>query len=386
MTTVLAVHGIAQRAPEELGRLRRLSEVVTAADPQATMLWCDWGESCGARMLAGGASLPKQPGPRAQPDDLWAELDQDPLFELRLLAARAHVGRRAPHHPAVGQALANRLAALSSTDALTTDAELAAVAAVAGLSNVISSAVTVVLDAEPARVALAGAAEPAGELREALARATVAVAMARAGTPGLSLPLDGHTAGAVVDAITARLGGPSELGPLRWLRGLAVARAAKWARRHQQELALGGTPYVGDVVKYLANGDGLRAQIRAALAAAEPPVIVVGHSLGGVACVDVLAEADAPPVQALITVGSQAPYLYEIDAMPRLRFGDQLRHNFPRWINVLDNADLLAFAAARLFAGHAADRVVDNGAPFPRAHWAYFDNYEFHTLIAEVLA
>ena len=78
------------------------------------------------------------------------------------------------------------------------------------------------------------------------------------------------------------------------------------------------------------------------------------HSLGGVACVDLLVEAALPQVELLVTVGSQAPFFYEIDALQSLRFGVPLPEHFPRWLNVYDLRDFLSYVAAGVFAGAPA--------------------------------
>jgi pimeloyl-ACP methyl ester carboxylesterase len=396
VTTLLLVHGVGAR---DAGRLPvlRLTDAVAAKNPKVRVRLCYWGDRFGAELLAGGASVPAEPSEVADPTDadLWALLDKDPLCEIRWLAAtQPPVSKPSPPHlRPLGQELARTVAKIVTDQALADDHDLIEELVAAGLDNVIAGAATVVLDAEPTKAVLREAAEPAGKLRSALARAVVATAMARAGVPGQPLELDGWTVGVIVDMITDRIGGPEALVPgrrstgfARWAGEAAASQATRWARRNHGRLAFGITPYAGDVVKYLANGAGLRALIRTAIADAEPPVVVVGHSLGGVACVDLLAMPDAPKVDALITLGSQAPYLYEIDALPQLRFGEQLPKLFPRWVNVFDHDDLLAFAAGGLFSGHAADRIVDNRAPFPRAHSAYFSNPEVHRLIAEVLS
>jgi hypothetical protein len=48
---------------------------------------------------------------------------------------------------------------------------------------------------------------------------------------------------------------------------------------------------------------------------AEPSVTVVAHSLGEIACVDLLASSEAHGVERLVTLGSQSPFLYQIDAL-----------------------------------------------------------------------
>jgi hypothetical protein len=86
-----------------------------------------------------------------------------------------------------------------------------------------------------------------------------------------------------------------------------------------------------------------------------------------------------------VTVGSQAPLLYELNALPELAFGEGLPSSVPRWVNILDRRDLLAYGGSGVFPGRVEDRVVDNRAPFPRAHSAYFVNPGFYAALDEVL-
>lgn len=44
--------------------------------------------------------------------------------------------------------------------------------------------------------------------------------------------------------------------------------------------------------------------------------------------------------------------------------------------------DMLAYWAEPLFPGRARDEVVDNRAPFPRSHSAYFTNKNFYRLLS----
>ncbi len=107
---------------------------------------------------------------------------------------------------------------------------------------------------------------------------------------------------------------------------------------------------------HLSRGQALRDEIAARVDRARPPVVLVGHSLGGIACLDLLVQRALPEVELLLTVGSQAPYLYIIDALPCLRYGQGLPGHFAhRWINVYDRRDLLSFVAGPVFAGRAAD-------------------------------
>src|SRR5262249_26896258 len=99
-------------------------------------------------------------------------------------------------------------------------------------------------------------------------------------------------------------------------------------------------------------------------------------SLGGIACVDLLIEEPMPEVELLVTVGSQAPFLYEIDALTNLRRDRPLpeKEKFPPWLNLYDHRDLLAYIGEGVFPGRVKDVLVNNRVPFPYAHSAYWTN------------
>ena len=136
---------------------------------------------------------------------------------------------------------------------------------------------------------------------------------------------------------------------------------------------------------YLARGEPIRTFIADVVTSVEAPVILLGHSLGGVACVDLLASRALPAVELLVTVGSQAPLLYELNALPALAFDAELPPTMPWWVNIFDRRDLLAFTGAHVFPGQVEDREVDNRAPFPRSHSAYFANDRFYEVLDEAL-
>lgn len=100
---------------------------------------------------------------------------------------------------------------------------------------------------------------------------------------------------------------------------------------------------------------------------------------------DLLATQALPQVRLLVTVGSQAPLLYELNALPALPFGTDLPPTMPRWVNIFDRRDLLAYTGAGVFPGRVEDREVDNRAPFPRSRSAYFANERFYAVLDEVL-
>jgi len=79
----------------------------------------------------------------------------------------------------------------------------------------------------------------------------------------------------------------------------------------------------------------------------------------------------------LVTVGSQSPLFYEMDALQSLRFGQPLPDHFPRWLNLYDRRDFLSYVGAQVFPNprdRLEDFEVNNRQPFPQSHGAYWAN------------
>jgi pimeloyl-ACP methyl ester carboxylesterase len=145
------------------------------------------------------------------------------------------------------------------------------------------------------------------------------------------------------------------------------------------------SPVAGDILLYQANGKQIRGLIREQVLELKTPVVLLGHSLGGVACVDLLMDPDEAElrtrVKMLATVGSQAPYFYEINALSSLEYGEktELPTYFPWWLNIYDRGDFLSYVGTRLFPNRIEDREVRTHQPFPQSHSAYWsrkDTYE----------
>jgi hypothetical protein len=92
--------------------------------------------------------------------------------------------------------------------------------------------------------------------------------------------------------------------------------------------------------------------------------------------VELLAAESIPQVELLVTVGSQAPFFYEMDALANLRFGQPLPDHFPRWLNIYDPCDFLSFVTSKVFPDRERleDIEVNNRQPFPWSHTTYFSN------------
>ena len=107
--------------------------------------------------------------------------------------------------------------------------------------------------------------------------------------------------------------------------------ATRMLRAHRNGLSNVAALPIGDVLLYQSRGAEIRAFIRKKIEAAPEPVTVVAHSLGGIACVDLLAETGAPTIAQLVTAGSQAPLFVRAR---RARHAETSRH-IARHLSVL---------------------------------------------------
>ena len=145
-----------------------------------------------------------------------------------------------------------------------------------------------------------------------------------------------------------------------------------------------GPQMLADVIGYHAHRDSIhrvlrRELTRAAGAARGRPVLPVALSLGGIALVDLLATWPEAPVEACVTVGSQAPLLYTFDAIPSMPYDEaDPPHLAMPWLNIYDSRDFLSFLAEPLFRrsdglASVVDLRVRSGKDFPKSHGAYWD-------------
>lgn len=255
---------------------------------------------------------------------------------------------------------------------------LAEALAAAGLTPAFGSALAEVIADIAYREALAGATDGLGGLRLAVARAVVAQALINQAEDDDSPVIpDAAARDRVVVVLVDALGGVDMgLGGAvaAHARGLALRMVSRRLRRRRGAITDAAYPAAGDILLYQARGDGIRSFIADLVEAAAPPVVLLTHSLGGIAAVDLLASRAMPTVRLLVTVGSQAPFLYEIGALWSLSHTESLPTGFPRWLNVYDPRDVLSYLGARVFPGRVEDVEVDNGQPFPQSHSAYWTN------------
>lgn len=329
---------------------------------------------------------------------IWAQLLEDPAFELRLAAARPNA-QQAPGAPLPGlaqpaQRLVKQLGDLPGRLRLPPDSGIApqeiAVAATALLSRPVTAG------GQPVAVAAAeaygGVTDP--EFVDAIARAIVAfVLAAHRADPLGTAPLATRkrdARDALVDAVREAFQPAAPRGVVGWLAGkvkeFAESRATSYIRDRRFNLTGLSLPGIGDVLAYQRRGADLLEAIAAGLDKCLPPVIAVGHSLGGIMLVDLLSRPNRPKADLLVTVGSQAPLLFMIDALGGLRPRmNPAATPFVPWLNIYDRSDFLSYCADRIFGKfkQIIDREISSGLPFPESHSAYWDQTELYDVIHE---
>lgn len=149
-------------------------------------------------------------------------------------------------------------------------------------------------------------------------------------------------------------------------------------------------PKIGDILYYQSKGDKIRDFIRKTIREVQDEnIILLAHSLGGIACFEMLVETHIANVKQLITVGSQVSFLYELDALQKLPREQKLPLHFPGWLNIYDYSDILSYICEQTFYGSQSivhDERVDNGKIFPNSHISYWQNSQVWESIAKHIA
>lgn len=385
MPNVLFVHGTGVRQAGYRATVSRMTRGLQEQMPHALIQPCLWGPELGATLAYDGRSIPGFEG--VKPSDssaevqrlLWELLGMDATYELRELSARTVQGA-GRIDPAV-ETLAAQVAALGYCEALL---DLIPPEVPRDLWE---QAVTLVV-AAPELVSAARASRRVDTaVREAAARACVAGLQAGLRTMEAP-PLADFERDALVRQAVDQLGGREAGAVFDWVGAKLKGVASRWATaklvRQRDVLSNAAYPVAGDILRYQARGKPIRDFISACIQACPgDEVTVIAHSLGGIACVDLLALTPQPRVKQLVTVGSQSPLLYELGALTSLGPTEPLPAHFPaRWVNVFDRHDVLSYLAAPVFGRDNPSRtIVDmeviSGQPFPDAHSAYWGTKDF---------
>lgn len=344
---------------------------------------CAWGDPLGVEFE--GLSLPDPPSKedlRRDEEELaqWDWLFDDPLFELSTLTIRdAALAQEAeattrPDRMPEWEVVLDRVRVYRPSDELTTLLERGT------LLSFWPSAWTKIVTAPVTRDAFEASAHEIPVVCRALARALVAALHGLSTDEGLAGP-----SASLRNQLVARLVADwkqTVLGLSDFFFDLVKRAGTRLVRDKRRQLNVASAFPIGDVLLYQAHGETIRDFIRRKIQAATPPVTLISHSLGGIACFELLASPDPPVVSCLVTAGSQAPLLYEIGALQSLKRPRPLPQSFPPWLNIYDRNDFLSFAAQRLFP-NATDLPFSSGQPFPDSHGAYFTSEAVWTAIRD---
>ena len=391
MRHILFVHGTGVRQPSYDDTCLTLESQLAKFLPDSRLHRCYWGGTQGCRLLSNGASIPEHDTARAiqdlSPEDAelvaWKLLYEDPDSEIDAYIAQPGPARQFDPNAAPPLEALTALLNIETEKTLNLEREL-------GLEGVWDKAKRELLTFLSAAItANRTIPEIDAGFRTALARSLVAHASILVALGGRKDWPTGQQRDALVAALAAEWGGEDRglLGAVGgWIGGrfkrLALKIGTNKVARERGAISDAAYPAAGDILLYQARGSGIRDFIENAIRDAPTPLILLAHSLGGIACVDLLVKKRLEGVVKLITVGSQAPLLYELNALWSLAHGAPLPDSFPDWLNFYDKHDFLSYIGAGLFPGRTTDVLVDNGQPFPEAHSAYWSNPDVWKAIA----
>ncbi|NEO69205.1 hypothetical protein [Moorena sp. SIO3H5] len=382
MTTIVFVHGTGVRQPAYEQTFKIVEGCVTEQRPDITVIPCFWGEQFGSKLNAEGASIPLYDATLAldQGEEeesniiLWQQLYRNPLYELGLLSLQPSANADSnPFGEQPGDQLHDRLLAL------TPSGELQEKLQAAGIAEGFDQARRHVTSSAVYQEVLNQVSDSDSDFYDTIARAIIAQAIfdcQQNGQNPIILP-NPELRDQLVKSLSNALGKEEDLGLGDWLQkplSLLASPATALVRNKRGAITEANTPTPGDIILYQSRGQQIRDFIQKTIEDAEPPVVILAHSLGGIACVDLLVTQPMAQVTVLITVGSQAPFLYEINALYSLEFGQPLPDFFPEWLNIYDLRDFLSYIGATLFPNKVQDVLVDSKQPFPQAHSAYWTN------------
>ena len=378
--TLLFVHGTGVRNQGYLVSLKAIRDKVKEFNIPCAVDECLWGDALGVDFA--GLSLPELPERTPEQEaeaERWEYLQIDPLFDLKLwitpeaALAKSGLYEEEPRSEDDRDAWEEVIESYQPSDGLRAILDRYQV------TPLFQPAwEAVVLTELPAKAFEAAGAESAAVAR-VFAEAVVAQMMhdGAAAKPPESIPFNVRTK--IVDRLLFDWEMTEKAVKDLFLK--LFGRAAKTVIRPMRSRAsLAIAPAIGDILRYQAVGKEIRALIRKKIESLETDVFVCSHSLGGIACVELMAESRPATAKGLITAGSQSPLLYEFDALETLK-GQKPLPDFP-WLNLYDENDLLSYRADRVF-NRLVDKRVDSLLPPLEAHSAYWKLEDSWTAIRD---
>lgn len=423
MTVVLFVHGIGGRGENYDITYQKIKKIIKDKKPKVEVKPCLWGEDYGAKLLADGASIPdyeETGGTEGRRDEeflekRWKELYEDPFWEIRLLGYRADADVDFSDEDEPSNIIATRVEEFVKE---LTVPEFKTQMKEYGIYQFLQQACELIRESDSYDRWLNTVSYPLDEEYSAFARAIVAISINWLNELNLSSPILCNTElrDEAVNCLVQVLTKDTESRALgiEWITNfledkktsiqqllggisglIADHNMTPYMRKRRGAISDFVYPMAGDILvyQYQDRGQEIRDFIEHQIESQqEEPVILLAHSLGGVACVDLLAEKlrkgkNFSQVKLLITVGSQAPFFYEINALQSLHFDKEkfkngispLPSQFPEWLNIYDLNDVLSYVGAKLFPMKVKDVPVGNKQPLLNSHLlnshvAYWDN------------
>lgn len=347
---------------------------------------CLWGEEEGARLNLGGRSLPdyvRSGGGREMSADeqdaaFWALLQVEPGYELRGLSTQPVSPRTGPPGVHPGTEFVHRVSNYGPSSSVRDQL------ARTGLTVHFTPALHALANSSELKAAARTFRPPGHEHYAAAARALVAWLEHLAHLAGTPQPVKTDRETLLGRIRTDFASDIRAISPSEALTALPKALATRRMTARRGALTDRTTPAIGDILRYQARGEEIRRLIAQTVQEATGSVVtLLAHSLGGIASFDLLVQQHLPKVDQLITVGSQIPYLYEIDALRSLGVGEDLPPHFrAQWLNVHDPFDHLSYPASKVFPQHAQDLEVTSKQSMPASHSAYWRSPDFWDCVA----
>jgi hypothetical protein len=394
MGSIIYVHGTGVRKKGYEEESAVIRNKLSQFGDQWKLVECFWGDEHGVKLHLGGKAIPQYQGKAVETEEVmrWWRLYREPLYELQELGALD-----------IDQALVppgQQPAWMKLRDAINVfkpSETLQGLLKEIRMDEVWDAALESVRSSEAYDDAVERSAAYPGHFRRAFARAVFAQATVLASENGVPAPT-GADRDQIVDLMVKELGGDDmglpdlgkmAKGSLKFLVNLAKVNLGTTGLATgvigRGKVSDNALPVAGDILLYQVRGEAIRDCIKQAIKSATPPIYLLAHSLGGVACVDLLAMEQLP-VAGLITAGSQAGLFYEMNCLRSLEAGHALPASFPkRWINFYDPNDLLGYLVAGVFPNGPRDIPVASRQPFPQAHSAYWREASLWTEIKNFL-
>jgi hypothetical protein len=388
--TLLFVHGTGVRSESYSRTLKQVESKVAEFHLACAVDSCEWGDVYGIDF--DGLSLPDPPERNAEDSAQayrWEYLQLDPLFDLRLWCTPA----AEPPQKVLGTKYTAAVLWDKSVSKYIGeyDKKIALIELLRHnqIEDFFLPAWNKVVITDLPKQAFAAAGNDGPAVSRVFAEAVVAQMMHDAAAAQPPVPISPRTGGKIVIVLLFDWNQAA-----KGLKDLFLRFFGSATKTIVRPLRTGASraiaPAIGDILHYQAVGQQIRDLIRKKIESIPGDIFVLAHSLGGIACFELMVEArrdganGLSAVKGLITAGSQAPLLYEFAALQTLDKGAPLPAGFPKWLNLYDENDLLSYRANRLFDVQP-DKQVDSMLPPLEAHSAYWMLDETWKAIADLV-